>query len=63
MISKFNAPPKTLLTELPVEFVPLADQSPEITDRPPQVINEDFLTVVVLMSTTRWSKSTILLGS
>ena len=29
------------LTDPPTEFVPPADQSPEVADRPPQVINND----------------------
>ena len=37
----FNAPPETPLADLPAEFVPPADQSPEVVDRPPQVIKED----------------------
>ena len=41
MISEFNAPLETPLTDPPSEYVPLADQSLEVTDRPPQVINED----------------------
>ena len=47
MITEFNALPKTPLTDLPAEFVPLAVQSPEVVDRPPQVINEDSLAVNV----------------
>ena len=41
MVAKFNAPPE----EPPAEFVPVADQSPQVADRPPQVINEDSTTV------------------
>ena len=41
MVAKFNAPPETLLAEPPTEFVPPANQSPKVVDRPPQVINED----------------------
>ena len=41
MIAKFKAPPNTPLINLPAEFVPLTDQFAEVTDRPPQVINED----------------------
>ena len=41
MVVEFNAPSETLLAEPLAEFVPLADQSPEVIDRPPQVINED----------------------
>ena len=40
-MAEFNAPPETPLEEAPAEFVPLADQSPQATDHPPQVINED----------------------
>ena len=32
--------------EPPEEFVPLTDQSPEIADQPPKVINEDFTAVI-----------------
>ena len=46
MVAKFNAPLETPLAESPVEFVPPADQSPEIADRLPQVINEDFTAVI-----------------
>ena len=41
MITKFDAPPETPLVDLPVEFMPPADQSAEVANRPPQVINED----------------------
>ena len=41
MVTEFNAPLETLLTDPPTEFVPLAYQSPEVVDRLPQVINED----------------------
>ena len=41
MVAEFNAPLETLLADHPVEFVHPADQSSEVTDRPPQVINED----------------------
>ena len=41
MVAEFNAPPETPLAEPPTEFVPTADQSLEVADRPPQVINED----------------------
>ena len=37
MVAEFNAPLETPLEELPAEFVPAADQSPEVTDRPPKV--------------------------
>ena len=46
MVAKFNAPPETPLAEPPMEFVPLADQSPEVADRPSQVINEDPTAVI-----------------
>ena len=42
MITEFNVPPGTPLNDRPVEFMPLADQSPQVADQPPQVINEDF---------------------
>ena len=29
------------LADPPAEFVPLADQSPDVADRPPQVVSED----------------------
>ena len=45
MIAEFNVPPETPLADLPTEFMPLADQSPEVAGRPPQVINEDSLAV------------------
>ena len=41
MVVEFNAPPETLLANLPVEFVPPADQFTKVADRPSQVINED----------------------
>ena len=41
MVTEFNAPPETPLVEPLAKFVPPADRSPEIVDRPPQVINED----------------------
>ena len=41
MVAEFSAPPETSLVEPPVEFVPPIDQSLEVTDRPPQVINKD----------------------
>ena len=41
MVAEFNASPETPLVEPPTEFVPSADQSLEVVDRPPQVINED----------------------
>ena len=41
MVAKFNAPPETFLADPPAEFMPLADQSPEVADRLSQVINED----------------------
>ena len=45
MVIEFNAPPETLLEEPPREFVPAADQFPQVADRPPQVINKDSATV------------------
>ena len=47
MVDEFNAPPETPLEEPPIDFMPAADQSPQVTDRPPQVINEDFTAVSV----------------
>ena len=41
MVAEFNAPLETPLAEPPAKFVPPADQSFEVADRPPQVINED----------------------
>ena len=41
MVVEFNAPPKTPLADSPMEFVPPAEQSPEVADRPLQVINKD----------------------
>ena len=42
MVAEFNALfLETHLADPLVEFKPLADQSPEVTDRPPQVINEN----------------------
>ena len=41
MVTEFNAPPETPLEEPLAEFVPTADRSPEVADRPPQVINKD----------------------
>ena len=43
MVAEFNAPLKTPLVDPRTEFVPPANQSPEVVDRPrpPQVINED----------------------
>ena len=41
MVAKFNAPPESPLNDPPAEFMPLADQSPQIADQSPQVINED----------------------
>ena len=45
MVAEFNAPPETHLEEPPTEFVPAASQSPQVADRPPQVINKDSTTV------------------
>ena len=47
MVNEFNKPPETLMAKPPAKFVPPTDQSPEVTDRPPQVINEDFTAVTV----------------
>ena len=41
MVSEFNTPPETPLANPTADFVPPADQSPEVADRPSQVINED----------------------
>ena len=41
MVAEFNALPETPLEEPPAKFVPAADQSPQVADRPSQVINED----------------------
>ena len=41
MIAEFNEPLETPLNDPPTEFVPPADPSHEVIDRPPQVINED----------------------
>ena len=41
MIYELNALSETPLNDPFVEFVPLADQSPEVANWPPQVINED----------------------
>ena len=45
MVVEFNAPPETPLEEPPTEFVLAANQSPQVADRPPQVINEDSVAV------------------
>ena len=45
MVAEFNAPPETPIEESPTEFVPAANQSPQVVDHPPQVINEDFTTM------------------
>ena len=47
MVVEFNALPEIPLAEPHVEFVPLVDQSPEVTNRPPQVINKDSTAVTV----------------
>ena len=47
MVAEFTAPPETLLEEPPAEFVPPVDQSPQVADCPPQVINEDSTTVSI----------------
>ena len=41
MIVEFNAPLETSLIDPLAEFMPSVDQSPEVIDRPPQVLNED----------------------
>ena len=46
MVAEFNAPPETPLADPPAEFVPPTDQSPEVPDWPPQVINEDSPTII-----------------
>ena len=38
---EFNAPKDTPLVDPLAEFVPPTDQSPEVADQPPQVINKD----------------------
>ena len=45
MVVEFNAPSETLLVDPPTKFMPLADQSPKVDDRRPQVINEDYVVV------------------
>ena len=45
MVAEFNEPRETPLNDPPVELMPLADQSPQVTDQPPLVINEDSPTV------------------
>ena len=45
MAAEFNAPPETSLEEPSAEFVPAANQSPQVADYPPQVINKDFVAV------------------
>ena len=45
MVLEFNAPLETPLAEPPAEFMPPANQSPEVANRPPQVINEDSIVV------------------
>ena len=39
-VVEFNTPLETSLADSPAEFMPPADQSPKVTDRPPQVIND-----------------------
>ena len=46
MVTEFNAPPKTSLEEPPAKFVLVVLQSPQVTDRPPEVINEDSAAVL-----------------
>ena len=45
MVAKFNALLETPLADLLAEFVPPADQSPEVIDWAPQVINEDSIAI------------------
>ena len=45
MVAEFNAPLETSLHNPPTEFVPPVDQSPQVANQPPQVINEDFTEV------------------
>ena len=45
MVTYFNEPPETPINDAPTEFVPFTDQSPQVADQPPQVINEDSPTV------------------
>ena len=45
MVVEFNAPSETPLNDPPMEFMPHADQSPQVVDQPSQVINEDSTTV------------------
>ena len=40
MVAEFNAPPETPIDDPFEEFAPPTDQSPEVADRPPQVINK-----------------------
>ena len=47
MIAEFDAPLETPIVDPPAEFVPPTDQSPEVANRLPQVINEDFPVVKV----------------
>ena len=46
MVVKFDASLETPLIDLPTKFASLADQSTEVTDRSPQVINEDSPAVI-----------------
>ena len=41
MVAEFNAFSETSLEKPPAKFVLAANQSPDVDDRPPQVINED----------------------
>ena len=68
MVVEFNAPPETSLNDPSTEFVPSADQSSQVTDQPPQVINEDSPAVNVsggggADETMTWFKLITLLGS
>ena len=46
MVAEFNAPLKAPIADLHAEFMPPADQSIEVTNRPPQVINKDSTAVI-----------------
>ena len=45
MIAELNAPLETHLNDPLAEFVPSADQSPQVANQPQQFINEDFPTI------------------
>ena len=46
MVAEFNAPPETFLAKPPAKFMPPANQSPKVADRPPQVINENSTAII-----------------